>query len=83
MAHHERTGLSASLSQHRAEPYCELHPHDALKYGLKDAELVEVKSAWGSCVLRVQFSQNMRRGQISAPIHWNDQFASDARIGKG
>lgn len=77
-----RTGLSASLSQHRAEPYCELHPHDALKYGLKDAELVEVKSAWGSCVLRVQFSQNMRRGQIFAPIHWNDQFASDARIGK-
>lgn len=77
-----RTGLSASLSQHRAEPYCELHPHDALKYGLKDAELVEVKSAWGSCLLRVQFSQNMRRGQIFAPIHWNDQFASDARIGK-
>ena len=77
-----RTGLSASLSQHRAEPYCELHPQDALKYGLKDAELVEVKSAWGSCVLRVQFSQNMRRGQIFAPIHWNDQFASDARIGK-
>ena len=77
-----RTGLSASLSQHRAEPYCELHQHDALKYGLKDAELVEVKSAWGSCVLRVQFSQNMRRGQIFAPIHWNDQFASDARIGK-
>lgn len=77
-----RTGLSASLSQHRTEPYCDLHPHDALKYGLKDAELVEVKSAWGSCVLRVQFSQNMRRGQIFAPIHWNDQFASDARIGK-
>lgn len=77
-----RTGLSASLSQHRAEPYCELHPQDALKYGLKDAELVEVKSAWGSCVLRVQFSQNIRRGQIFAPIHWNDQFASDARIGK-
>lgn len=77
-----RTGLSASLSQHRAEPYCELHPQDGLKYGLKDGELVEVKSAWGSCVLRVQFSQNMRRGQIFAPIHWNDQFASDARIGK-
>ena len=77
-----RTGLSANLSQHRAEPYCEIHPQDALKYGLKDAELVEIKSAWGSCVLRVQFSQNIRRGQIFAPIHWNDQFASDARIGK-
>ena len=77
-----RTGLSANLSTHKAEPYCEIHPHDALKYGLKEGELVEVKSAWGQCVLRVMLSDNIRRGQVFAPIHWNDQFASDARIGK-
>jgi len=77
-----RTGLSANLSTHRAEPYCEIHPHDALKYGIKDDELVEVKSRWGNCVLRAMVSDNIRRGQIFAPIHWNDQVASDARIGK-
>ena len=77
-----RTGLSANLSTHKAEPYCEIHPNDALKYGLKDGELVEIKSAWGNCVLRAVVSENIRRGQIFAPIHWNDQFASDARIGK-
>ncbi|CAM4325139.1 nitrate reductase [Acinetobacter pragensis] len=77
-----RTGLSANLSTHRAEPYCEIHPQDALKFGIKDAELVEVRSAWGLCVLRAQVSENIRRGQIFAPIHWNDQVASDARIGK-
>ncbi|MGA8884674.1 MAG: molybdopterin-dependent oxidoreductase [Acinetobacter sp.] len=77
-----RTGLSANLSTHRAEPYCEIHPHDALKYGVKDGELAEVRSAWGLCVLRVQVSDNIRRGQVFAPIHWNDQVASDARIGK-
>ena len=77
-----RTGLSANLSTHRAEPYCEIHPHDALKYGIKDDELVEVKSRWGNCVLRATVSDNIRRGQVFAPIHWNDQFASDARIGK-
>lgn len=77
-----RTGLSANLSTHKAEPYCEIHPNDALKYGLKDGELVEIKSAWGLCVLRTALSDNIRRGQIFAPIHWNDQFASDARIGK-
>ncbi|MGD9698334.1 molybdopterin-dependent oxidoreductase [Acinetobacter sp.] len=77
-----RTGLSASLSTHRAEPYCEIHPHDALKYGVKDGELVEVKSKWGNCVLRAAVSDNIRRGQVFAPIHWNDQVASDARIGK-
>jgi assimilatory nitrate reductase catalytic subunit len=77
-----RTGLSANLSTHKAEPYCEIHPNDALKYGLKDGELVEIKSVWGNCVLRATVSDNIRRGQIFAPIHWNDQFASDARIGK-
>ncbi|MEN3978364.1 molybdopterin-dependent oxidoreductase [Acinetobacter sp. CWB-B33] len=77
-----RTGLSVNLSTHKAEPYCEIHPNDALKYGLKDGELVEVKSAWGNCVLRATVSDNIRRGQIFAPIHWSDQFASDARIGK-
>ena len=77
-----RTGLSANLSTHKAEPFCEIHPNDALKYGLKEGELVEIKSAWGNCVLRAVVSDNIRRGQIFAPIHWNDQFASDARIGK-
>ena len=77
-----RTSLSANLSTHKAEPYCEIHPNDALKYGLKDGELVEIKSEWGNCVLRAVISDNIRRGQIFAPIHWNDQFASDARIGK-
>lgn len=77
-----RTGLSANLSGHRAEPYCEIHPHDALKYGVKAGELVEVKSKWGNCVLRATLSDDIRRGQVFAPIHWNDQVASDARIGK-
>ncbi len=77
-----RTGLSANLSTHKAEPYCEIHPQDALKFGLKDTELVEVKSKWGSCILRVVLSDKIRRGQVFAPIHWTEQTASDARIGK-
>ena len=77
-----RTGLSANLCTHRAEPYCEIHPNDALKYGIQDGELVEVRSEWGQCILRAQVSDNIRRGQVFAPIHWNDQVASDARIGK-
>ncbi|MCU4412471.1 molybdopterin-dependent oxidoreductase [Acinetobacter sp. WU_MDCI_Axc73] len=77
-----RTGLSANLTTHRAEPYCEIHPQDGLKYGVQNGALTEIHSQWGKCVLRVQFSEGIRRGQIFVPIHWNDQFASDARIGK-
>lgn len=77
-----RTGLSANLSHHKAEPYCEIHPQDALKYGVKDLELIQVSSKWGRCILRVNVSDKVRRGQIFAPIHWTEQTASDARIGK-
>ncbi|MCL5768090.1 nitrate reductase [Acinetobacter sp. ANC5681] len=77
-----RTGLSANLTTHRAEPFCEIHPNDALKFGIRDKGLVEIRSVWGSCVLRVTLAQGVRRGQIFAPIHWTEQVASDARIGK-
>lgn len=77
-----RTGLSANLSTHRAEPFCEIHAQDALKYGLKEGDLVEVSSTWGRCILKTAISQGIRRGQVFAPIHWNDQVASDARIGR-
>ncbi|SDC09744.1 nitrate reductase [Acinetobacter boissieri] len=77
-----RTGLSANLTHHLSEPYCEIHAQDALKYGLRHEGLVKIQSAWGQCVLRVKISANIRRGQVFAPIHWNDQFASDARIGQ-
>lgn len=77
-----RTGLSANLTTHRAEPFCEIHPNDALKFGIRDKGLVEIRSVWGSCVLRVTLAQGVRRGQIFAPIHWTEQMASDARIGK-
>ncbi|APV35522.1 nitrate reductase [Acinetobacter soli] len=77
-----RTALSAHLTSHRAEPYCEIHPQDALKYGVQHGSLIEVKSQWGSCVLRLSVSDSIRRGQIFVPIHWSEQHASDARIGK-
>ncbi|TXJ10053.1 MAG: nitrate reductase, partial [Acinetobacter sp.] len=32
-------------------------------------------------IVRSLFSTHIRRGQIFVPIHWNDQVASDARIG--
>ncbi len=45
--------------------------------------MVEVNIRIGGCAyLRAQVSSNIRRGQVFAPIHWNDQVASDARIGK-
>ncbi|MGQ0501058.1 MAG: nitrate reductase [Panacagrimonas sp.] len=76
-----RTGLSPRLASHVAEPFVDLHPHDALLCGVRDHELARVSSRWGSCVARVRLSGEMSRKSVFVPIHWNAQFASDARVG--
>ncbi len=76
-----RTGLSARLATHVAEPFVDLHPQDALLCGVREHELARVSSAHGSCVVRVRTSGEMPRKSVFVPIHWNAQFASDARVG--
>ncbi len=76
-----RTGLAARLSDHMPEPFVELHPRDAMASGIRDGGLARVRSRWGSVVMRVRTCAEMQRGHLFVPIHWNDQTASDARIG--
>ncbi|MDX3925728.1 MAG: molybdopterin-dependent oxidoreductase [Shinella sp.] len=75
-----RTGRSARLSAHMAEPFLELHPSDAAARGIADAALVEAESPHGTVVLRALLTQRVAKGTVFAPMHWNDQFASRARV---
>jgi assimilatory nitrate reductase catalytic subunit len=76
-----RTGKSARLAEHTAEPTVDLHPQDALRHGLREGALARVASRWGSLVARVQHSGGIARGQVFVPIHWSGQTASDACAG--
>ncbi|GGE51102.1 nitrate reductase [Actibacterium pelagium] len=75
-----RTARSARLSQHLAEPYLEVHPEDALKLGLKPADLAEVSNAHGRSILRVLVTDRVAPGQVFAPMHWTGQTSSSGRI---
>jgi assimilatory nitrate reductase catalytic subunit len=75
-----RTGRSARLSAHIAEPFAEIHPQDAAELGIKSASLVEITSPHGSAIVRALVTERQMRGNIFAPMHWNDQFAAKARI---
>jgi len=75
-----RTGRSARLSQHIAEPFAEIHPEDARGLHIADADLVRVSSAQGSVFVRALLSSRQSRGTVFVPMHWTDQFASKARI---
>lgn len=76
-----RTGRAPRLSLHIAEPFVAMHPVDAAACGLRDADLATVVSAQGEALLRVRLDDGQARGQVFAPIHWNDQTAAAARIG--
>jgi assimilatory nitrate reductase catalytic subunit len=76
-----RTGKSARLSGHVAESFIDMHPQDALKFGVREGELARVSSQWGAMVARVQHGGGIARGGVFIPIHWSGQTASDARVG--
>jgi assimilatory nitrate reductase catalytic subunit len=75
-----RTGQSPRLSQHLAEPFVEIHPADAVRCGIGDAEIVRVSSARGDVLVRALLTTRQRQGSVFAPMHWTDRFSSRGRI---
>lgn len=75
-----RTGKSARLSAHIAEPFAEIHPGDAKEIGIESADLVELESSLGKVIVRASVTDRQARGNIFVPMHWNDNFAAKARI---
>ncbi|SCX23574.1 Nitrate reductase [Agrobacterium sp. DSM 25558] len=75
-----RTGRSARLSSHLAEPFVELHPRDAMDAGIESADLVEIESPLGKIIVRALVTERQARGNLFVPMHWNDQFAAKARV---
>ena len=75
-----RTGKAARLSAHMAEPFVEIHPADAAARSIRPATLVRIESRHGATEARALITDRQRRGHAFVPMHWTDQFASDARI---
>ncbi len=75
-----RTGTVARLMQHFAELFVEIHPDDALRVGIKSADLCVLRSALGSITVRAQVDDRQRPGSVFVPMHWTDLQASSARV---
>jgi assimilatory nitrate reductase catalytic subunit len=76
-----RSGLSPRLGQHLPEPFVEVHPDDAIKFGVTDDSFARVVTDYGQCILKVAVSERQQRGMLFAPIHWSEETASTARVG--
>ncbi len=75
-----RTGISPTLSQHLCEPYVALSPVDATRYAVQEADIARITSPYGLMLSRVHISDRQNPGSVFVPMHWTDQFASNARV---
>ncbi|WP_187290874.1 nitrate reductase [Hyphomicrobium denitrificans] len=75
-----RTGKSQRLSQHYAEPFVEIHLEDAKRFRITDADLVRISTGLDAILVRALVTPRQQPGSIFVPMHWNDQFASCARV---
>lgn len=76
-----RTSLSAKLNAHRPEPLMEIHPHDARRLNLRQSDLAQIESRWGSMLARVDISNAQQLGSLFLPMHWTRQFSSQGGVG--
>lgn len=75
-----RTGNSARLSGHYAEPFVEIHPEDADRMGIRGSTLVQLENDRGKAIVRAQITDRQRKGTLFAPMHWTGCFSSQGRI---
>jgi assimilatory nitrate reductase catalytic subunit len=77
-----RTARTPRLAAHIAEPFCEISFKDAKNLNIQDADLIKLENGLGDVVVRALLTTRVQPGQIFVPIHWTDQFSSNARIDK-
>ncbi|MBE9397980.1 nitrate reductase [Pontibacterium sp. N1Y112] len=76
-----RTGTAPRLFNHREEPFVEVHPRDAAIRNISDGMLVKVSNPRADYYARTRIEEGQRKGEIFVPMHWNEAFASQGRMG--
>lgn len=65
------TGNCAALKTLADEPgFVQIHPDDALKYGIKDQSLVWVSSRRGKVITRANFNDRVNKGAVYMTYQW-------------
>ena len=75
-----RTGRARKLLDHSEAPEVHVHPDEAQKFGIEDAQLVRVESEKGQFFGRARVTASQKPGQLFAPIHWSDSLAHNATV---
>jgi assimilatory nitrate reductase catalytic subunit len=77
-----RTGRVPRLMAHQDEPELTVHPEDGGRCGVTDGALAYVESRHDATILPIRLSATQRAGEVFAPMHWTDRFASAGPIAR-
>ncbi|HET9793287.1 MAG TPA: molybdopterin-dependent oxidoreductase [Thermoanaerobaculia bacterium] len=65
-----QTRRIAGLMAQEPEPFCEIHPNLAARYGIEPDGFVSVESRRGSTVVRARIVRTIRPDTVFVPYHW-------------
>lgn len=78
-----RTANASRLHQHSQVAYLHMHPKNAQALSLISGDLVEVSAKAnvnGRVILPLKLDQGLRVNTLFAPIHWTNEWSSNASI---
>jgi anaerobic selenocysteine-containing dehydrogenase len=75
-----RTGRVQALARQEPDPFVEIHPADAVRYGLHDGQWVRLTSRRGAATGRLRVTETIRPGLLFMPFHWGDLHSPDTNV---
>jgi ferredoxin-nitrate reductase len=73
-----RTGLIDKITKMHPHPFIEINPQDASTLGIKDGDMVEVRSRRGQAQFPARITSGITHGTVFVPMHWGALWANNA-----
>ncbi|MCV2369764.1 nitrate reductase [Roseateles oligotrophus] len=71
-----RSGLASRLFGHEAAPVLRMNPQDLPRRGLKDGDLVRIRSRRGEMAVALRGDAGISPAQADLAMHWGQEFIS-------
>ena len=75
-----RTGSAPSLSAHDDLPFVQINTIDAARHCLKENHMARLSNDLGEFIASVKVDDDVKQGELFAPIHWSNNFAQNAVV---
>jgi len=72
-----RTGKVSKLNKHIAQAYIEINPTNASLIGIKENDIVMVRSRRGEVRVKAKITTDIKKGVVFLPMHWGKILGSD------